>query len=683
LLKVIVAAAAALLVVPSAFAGAPVASLTPSATHALWVAEVARAKAHPRTLADATCRPARAIFYAQTDWLRLATKLAAQQSPCAQYYVSVPPLAADKSQARPNQAAQIRALGGSFHALDEISWNGWSAWVAAGNGTWYDAGVTARQRMAAAGFDAAAGDTWALNELSSAVRTGAGAARQNALELMRGLSADGVKGVVFTAGVAQTLPDTGTYKLNLQGWLQDTGFWSAASQYASDWAQEDYGDVRAYAVAGTTPDQRRDAEAQYLAHEVALATAGGAATATAAAYLQSSYVEFGNAAWAWNSAYGFTNVPVATMQDFVSGQIYAARSLNAPTGVDRLGFAWAPNNPNALATADFNAQTGSVLDRVAAAIRDSGSAPSAACAPAWCATAVDGAAFTGAWAGFSSWSVPGLVLTSPPATVQAGAPTTLTAQIQAAGVVQNATADQQVTFTSTSPTGTFAPSATVTIPAGSSTVSVAYTDTKAGTPTISAALPGQPAAAQTETVTAAPLATLTVTPKSAAVATGRSASFALAGADAYGNAVAPAATWSLSTTAYGRLTSVSPTRATFTASTRAGRATLTATANGVKATAAITVSRPGARVAGVRTASVAGHLVVTTSVLRGTTPAAGIALTLRVRKGSSTVTVVAGRTDKHGRFTWRSRKRLPKARYVAKATLRAASTASRTQQSAT
>ena len=68
----------------------------------------------------------------------------------------MPPLAADKTQARPNQAAQIRALGPSFHAVDEISYSGWSGWVGSGSGTWYDAGVLARQRMAAAGFSTAA-----------------------------------------------------------------------------------------------------------------------------------------------------------------------------------------------------------------------------------------------------------------------------------------------------------------------------------------------------------------------------------------------------------------------------------------------------------------------------------------------------------------------------------------------
>ena len=33
--------------------------------------------------------------------------------------------------------------------------------------------------MAAAGYDVAAGDIWALNEISSAVRQGTGSARQN------------------------------------------------------------------------------------------------------------------------------------------------------------------------------------------------------------------------------------------------------------------------------------------------------------------------------------------------------------------------------------------------------------------------------------------------------------------------------------------------------------------------
>src|SRR3954447_7086405 len=184
---------------------APVPSLDPAATDALW----SQLTAHPRTAAaariaaaSADCAPARAVLYAGTDWLRLATKLAANPSPRAQYFVSVPPLAADKSQPRADQAWRIRALGPAFHALAEINVTGWTAWVGANGGDWHAAGVEARRRMAAAGYDVAAGDTWVVNELSSAVRQGTGAARTNMRAFVRGLyEGDGTspaaRGAVF------------------------------------------------------------------------------------------------------------------------------------------------------------------------------------------------------------------------------------------------------------------------------------------------------------------------------------------------------------------------------------------------------------------------------------------------------------------------------------------------------
>ena len=98
-------------------------SLEPAATAKLWKQLVEQ----PRRLhatRQANCRPLRGIFYAQTDWLRLATRLAAQASPCAQYYISVPPLAADKTQLRTDQGWRIRALGPAFHALAEINVTG-------------------------------------------------------------------------------------------------------------------------------------------------------------------------------------------------------------------------------------------------------------------------------------------------------------------------------------------------------------------------------------------------------------------------------------------------------------------------------------------------------------------------------------------------------------------------------
>ncbi|HST13498.1 MAG TPA: hypothetical protein VLJ44_01460 [Gaiellaceae bacterium] len=617
--KLLFLAAVVLATAPTAAAGTRVVpSLTPQATRALWRAEVARAHSVPRRLADATCRPAHVVFYAQTDWLRLATKLAAQPSPCADYFISVPPLAADKTQARSGQASQIRVLGSSFHAVDEISWNGWSAWVAAGNGSWYDAGVSARQRMTAAGFDAAAGDTWAVNELSSAVRAGTGDARQNALEFLRGLASDGVKGVVFVQGIGQSTADTTTYKLALQHWFGDGAFWSAASGYVRDWAQENYGDLRTYAVADTSADDRRDQEVQYLGHQLALANAGPATVASARSFLDSTYVAFGNAAWAWPSAYGWSAAPLANMEDFVSGQVYASRSLGAPSGVDRLGFAWSPNNTLGLSNADFTAQTGVLLDRLAAAIRDSGTSPAAACSPAWCTTSLDGSAFTSAWQGFSTWSPTTAVFTSPPAAFIAGSSAAITIQLQAEGIAQNADSAQTVTFATTSAAGSFSPSATVTVPAGASSATVTYTDTESGTPTVSATLAGQAPVTQIETVTAP-------------------------------SPPPP------------------PPPAPSPSPTPAPARTPTPTPSPLP----VVVPKPAPPTASVSVRRVDGHVVATVVVK----PHVLAVITLRVRRGSSVVAAVTTRTRASGTFTWRSKRRLPKGRYVARAVVRSVSTA--------
>ena len=210
----------------------------------------------PRALAlrTAECRPLRAVFYAPTDWRRLATKLAASPSPCAQYYVSVPPIG-DKTQQRGDEAWRIRALGPSFHALAEISVNGWTAWVASTGRSWYEAGVEARRRMVAAGYDVTLGDTWALNELSSAVRQGTGNARANMRAFLNGLhDGDGtlpaVRGTVFIAGIGQATTDLSLYQARLQDWYEDSAFWSDVSRFVADWSQEVYGDVRHYAVPG-------------------------------------------------------------------------------------------------------------------------------------------------------------------------------------------------------------------------------------------------------------------------------------------------------------------------------------------------------------------------------------------------------------------------------------------------
>ncbi|HEV2592874.1 MAG TPA: hypothetical protein VGU02_13390, partial [Gaiellaceae bacterium] len=294
------------------------------------------------------CRAARAIFYAPTDWLRLATTLAQNASPCAQYYVTVPPLTGDKTQPRTKQAALIRGLGPNIHPVDEISFAGWSRWVASNKSDWFTAGVTARQRMVLAGYDPSLGDTWAMNETSTAVRKGTGVARQNLEEFLRGLEDGGgnpLKGIVFAIGQNQG-GDQSTYKATMEAWLQDATFWNTVSQYVSDWMQETYGDVRTYAVAGTNAQQRRDQLVQFLGHPLALASAGSDLTAAARAFLVNAYGPLGNAAWAWSSSYGWTSVPYDQMEDFVSAQVYALRSFDASAQlpIDRFGFAWTPSN---------------------------------------------------------------------------------------------------------------------------------------------------------------------------------------------------------------------------------------------------------------------------------------------------------------------------------------------------
>ena len=358
----------------------PVPSLEPAKTAALWSRLVST---HARQAAPAAeCRPLRAVFYAASDWLRLATKLAATPSPCAEYYVSVPPLVADKTTFRRDQAWRIRALGSNFHAMAEIHFATWTRWVQSTGNSWHAAGVTARDRMAAAGYDVALGDTWALNELTSAVRRGDGNSRTNIREFLRGLyEGDGsrpTRGAALVIGFGQRTADVSAYQNTLQGWLADTSFWTDMATYVSDWSQEVYGDLRSHAVPGSDVSSRREYLNDYLQHKLVLAGAGPAEIEPARAYLREAYSPLANGAWPRETAWGWTMVPFEQMAAYVSGQVDAMRSFSVSAGQarDHWGFAWAPRNTTGLPNADFAAQTGQILDRMAAAIRDSGVARS-------------------------------------------------------------------------------------------------------------------------------------------------------------------------------------------------------------------------------------------------------------------------------------------------------------------
>jgi hypothetical protein len=477
---------------------APVPSLNPKATNELWD-RLAHGHESLAGVLTTDCRPVRAILYAQTDWRRLATKLAANASGCARYYISVPPLAADKTQERSDEAWRIRALGANFHALAEINKSAWASWVAAGNGSWYQAGVAARTRMAAAGFDVSQGDTWAVNEFGSGVRQGSGTARQDMRAFVHGLyDGDGtqptVQGVVWIVGMGQGTTFMTTYKTNLENWLQDAPFWSDMNTYVSDWSQEVYGDFRNYAVSGSTLATRRDYLNDYLQHVLALAAAGPDTTTTARSYLRGAYAPLANAAWAYTSGYGWTSISQEEMQNYTSAQTYAMRNFDSVNGQtqDRFGFAWAPTNSLGLSSTDFTTETGAILDRLAAAIRDSAQPvdPSdpgiGACGAlgqnTWCNGQITGAWFNDAWKTFQVWTLPPTLSTFTPGSGPVGTKVSITgSQLSAAtavtfnGTPATFTIDSDTQLTATVPPGATTGSIAVTNPGGTTLSATSFT----------------------------------------------------------------------------------------------------------------------------------------------------------------------------------------------------------------
>jgi hypothetical protein len=364
----------------------------------------------------APCRASEFVFYAARDWLRLGPKLAERASPCADYYISIPPLVSDKTLPRPNQAWRIRALGPRFHAMAEIHWTTWQTWVRTTGRSWYDAGVEARRRMSAAGYDVALGDTWAVNEFPSSVRRELGTAREDARLFVRGLY-DGegrpAQGVVFVIGVMHGTNDASIYKSTLKNWLADTPFWLDMQRAVRFWGQEVYADARRWGVVGAPTAVRRDHLNDFLQHAAKLGSVAPAEYGAARAFLARAHTPIANAGWQWPAGLGWTMLSGDQMRRFVSAQTYSLRHFAATRpGPDRFGFAWAPNNASGMPGAEFISQTRQLLDRLGSALSESGSESSVdpgtyACTSVgldWCRADVEGAAFTDAWRIFSAWN---------------------------------------------------------------------------------------------------------------------------------------------------------------------------------------------------------------------------------------------------------------------------------------
>ena len=274
----------------------------------------------------------------------------------------------------------------------------------------------------------------------------------------------------------------------------------------ADWSQEVYGDVRHYAVPGTTREARRDLLNEYLRHQTALAAAAPDAADAARAFLSAASSPLANAAWRYDAAFGWTDVTAELMQDYVSAQTYALRAA----GMGRFGYAWSPKNLAGVPTSDFNAQTDALLTRLAAAIADSADVPEAACGPGLCAGSLDGATATTAWRTFAAWKPSRLAFISPEQALAPGAVSApLTVELQTStGTAYTAGVPVTVELTSSSPTaelaaspgGPWAPTLAVPIASGASATAVYVRDATAGTATITAAAAGKSAATQAVTV---------------------------------------------------------------------------------------------------------------------------------------------------------------------------------------
>jgi len=379
----------------------------PAALFALAVAALPAAGVPSQARATA-CAHTDAVFYT-SDTSRLATELGKAPSSCADYYLSITPTGTgDPRGGAP--ITTIRSLGPQFHAMAEIRLNVWSGRVV--NGDWYAAGVQVRTEMAAAGYNASLGDTWAVNEVGEPSGTQMGVdvikgnddARQHLEDFVHGLY-DGPNGVpdpglVFAADPGQVATDVSQYTADLLSWYSDSAFWTAMSRYVRFWGQETYADARSWGVPGTTLADRSAYLDDYFQHGSRLASGGDGPTEAARAFLAGAYTPLGNASYrqfgpdpVTGIGIGYTDIGLTGVQNFVSTQAYALRS-STPT---RFGFAVVPSIP-------APPETTSIEDQIAQSIQGSESDPLGACGPSlqWCDTDVAGAQFNDAWKAFAN-----------------------------------------------------------------------------------------------------------------------------------------------------------------------------------------------------------------------------------------------------------------------------------------
>jgi hypothetical protein len=291
-----------------------------------------------------------------TDTTNLANKLGANPAACTDYWISITPTGSGLPRGGAPLAA-IHNQGPHFHAMAELRQKAWKTYAAT-NG-WYATGQMLHDALAAAGYDLSR-DTWAENEvgwpsddINPDVFNGVPGARTNFEDFIRGLhdgtAGPALAGLVFSAAPSQMSTDAvvAQYRDGLSSWYRDSQFWDVMHQNVRFWAEEAYADVRAWGTPAAAADQWSAYLNDYYRHGIRLAVQGGDATAAAQAFLADAYTPIGSAAYRWsipdpNSGlgFGYTDIPIADMQTFISAQTNALRSSSN----DRFGFALVPRN---------------------------------------------------------------------------------------------------------------------------------------------------------------------------------------------------------------------------------------------------------------------------------------------------------------------------------------------------
>lgn len=382
------------------------------------------------------------VFWTANRHRILMRELAANPAPCTDYWISVPAADNDKTMPRARGVyAEIRNLGPQFHPMAEVvlgTATGWASWVSNGNGSWYDAGVEMRRRMATLNLRLDLGETWLLNEFDRTTRLDSSIpglphayTRTAMKELVRGLY-EGAPGMQPLPGAVeigvsfahQNLPDVPTYKAEMRPYLQDAEFWTFLNGKVRWLLHEAYADTRNHGVPGSALEERRVHLQAYVFHLLELVKAGGRRTLAAQRFLQETIMPFVNGGgyaapggdeFGFVSGHGNTMVPLDDMMKFVSEQIYTVRHYaqqhrgEAPG--TRIGFSWQPSNRFNLPLDEFEANAQAIAARLAEALRWSygpGNEALGACITPgtildWCTFERTGAMFVETWADFSSW----------------------------------------------------------------------------------------------------------------------------------------------------------------------------------------------------------------------------------------------------------------------------------------